>query len=409
MPQLKATLEDKVARGFTPRQDGNPEQRAAYALKKLTPAGVLQKANAWQVVVSLMLLLRHVPHTSPKDLLAIYLACYCIARLSSKRDGSMRQVDKFYFGAGLSVTQYHAVLHARNPLTENKYSLEDVVRGLQLHPVYKDSGDDQFYEDGKRWWQVQTAVPHDLGRQSSILLTALFFLAVRSKQVLAFLLEHPDFLLTDMERFSRLYEATVIQTGSPFIGLTPGVARGKHTTEQKLWGAGELLDCLLAPNWVAPAKLHDLLTADTPALYCTSLATFKKFGGTLVFSHTLEYLQLWDASSEEPLFKVRMGKGDMTDFVQNGKNATVYLALANATSQKGEKCKHVTMKALSQAVADLLPISVSFTDGSRGTFQEFEEVDGQQNSCKAVQCLQSHLTGHFLGKDRSKRAREDID
>ena len=68
----------------------------------------------------------------------------------------------------------------------------------------------------------------------------------------------------------------------------------------------DLHERLLAPVWRKPSTLSKVFAVETAKQFAETLAGVKMFGGGLVFSHTLEYLQLWDQSATHPLFRCHM-------------------------------------------------------------------------------------------------------
>jgi hypothetical protein len=89
---------------------------------------------------------------------------------------------------------------------------------LSLHPVYKDQGDDKYFELGRSWWLKETSHARTNDEAAWVLLTALFFLMVRSQKALRYLVEHPNFLLSSMSQFAVIWDAIVLP-GSNAYGL----------------------------------------------------------------------------------------------------------------------------------------------------------------------------------------------
>jgi hypothetical protein len=139
--------------------------------------------------------------------------------------------------------------------------------------------------------------------------------------------------------------------------------RNQNTTEQKTWTAGQALDNLLAPAWRSPDALLELLTVTSAKAFTKALSAQKGFGGSLVFSHTLEYLQLWDSASMHPLFSCHLRKCIMSRYIRPGKNCQNYLDICNARSERGGTPGNYSLKNLSADVLDLLPKSVELVDG----------------------------------------------
>ena len=58
--------------------------------------------------------------------------------------------------------------------------------------------------------------------------------------------------------------------------------------------------------------------------FAKCLGALKEFGGDFGFSHTLEYLQLWDISSPNEVFSCHMGKDVLATFIKAGKNSKAF-------------------------------------------------------------------------------------
>ena len=151
------------------------------------------------------------------------------------------------------------------------------------------------------------------------------------------------------------------------------------------------MDIILHPCWLDPSILHGLLQADTPEKFAMALAEVKGFGGTLVFSHTLEFLQLFGASAAYPIFSCHITKERLGDFIKAGKNSQAFLHIANAYGERGE-AGTATYKDICSRVWDMLPESVEFADGCSVTFPHFYIADGSQNACKAIEVYQTWFT-----------------
>lgn len=173
--------------------------------------------------------------------------------------------------------------------------------------------------------------------------------------------------------------------------------RNQNTTEQKTWTAGQALDNLLAPAWRSPDALLELLTVTSAKAFTKALSAQKGFGGSLVFSHTLEYLQLWDSASMHPLFSCHLRKCIMSRYIRPGKNCQNYLDICNARSERGGTPGNYSLKNLSADVLDLLPKSVELVDGGVVEFPHFFAADGQQSTCKAIQVVQTPVALALYG------------
>ena len=110
-----------------------------------------------------------------------------------------------------------------------------------------------------------------------------------------------------------------------------------HTSEQKLTGIGQLLDRLLQPLWKDAGPLLKILKAKTGAAFGQALKNIPGFRKELVFEHTLEYLQIADATADSPMFSCKMSRDSMAKFAHGGKNSQVFLDIINSRSQRAEK------------------------------------------------------------------------
>ena len=133
-----------------------------------------------------------------------------------------------------------SIVSTSNPLTG--MAMQFIINTISLHPVYKDEGDDGYYEQGKKWWLFHTSAETCAETQTWILLTALFFLCVRSQRALDYMSANPEFLLSSMEQLTKLYNAVCLSFNE-FFGMKEQ-NRNKHSSEQKLWTAGMALDRL---------------------------------------------------------------------------------------------------------------------------------------------------------------------
>jgi hypothetical protein len=231
----RKSLEQAVQDGLRPDSGGSELQRVYADLKNLTSNAVLRKENAHNVFVSMKLLWRHIADVTPFKQTVLFLCAYVIARQCC-RGKNLRQPTGF-IGGTITVQEYLAIMDAYNPASG--YKLKDVIPHLHLHPVYKDQGDDRFFNDGKKWWLLHAPLATTLHLRCVLLLTALFFLSVRSESVLAFLLSNPDCLLHGFDDFGTIWKG-VVQQGTVFIGLKASkrAKRNQHTTEQKTWSVG---------------------------------------------------------------------------------------------------------------------------------------------------------------------------
>ena len=385
-----------------PNPDGTDNARAYDKMCSLTYTGVVNPQNGYAVQCGLVLLFRNIFVGPPTTLLSTLLAVYAVARQSCTRN-SMRTVKSFV-GGTLNVATYTAFLAVRNPVTG--LALKDTVCSLHLHPVYKDQGSDIFYENGLGWWKAHAELSPPIDVKRVILLTALFFLSVRSEAALTYFMADTSRLLRDIFDFGRLYQSVALPS-TPFIGLRGNKNKGVHTTEQKTRGAGLLLDILLHPGWNKPKQLDDLLLAKTAKSFTDALKVFSGFSGDLVFTHTMEYLQLWDQACDNGLFSYHMSKKTMAEYVKPGKNSQMYLSIMNNPSQRGRSGSS-SMTSLAKSVVDVLPTRVEFYDDTTASNPHFYATDGSQNVCKLIQCFQLLLTSQAGGHQRNQTALEKV-
>ena len=92
----------------------------------------------------------------------------------------------------------------------------------------------------------------------------------------------------------------------------------------------------------------------------------------------------------------------MCDYVRLGSNAVCFANIMNAVSQKSDQHQTKSMEALSEEVYGLLPDYIVLADGTQITFPVFTLIDGQQSSCKLMQCFQSLITNCFGGRERER-------
>ena len=129
--------------------------------------------------------------------------------------------------------------------------------------------------------------------QRGILLTLLTVLVVRADRLLKYLLDNPGFLLSSEQCLPQLYRDLVFGK-SVYLGLrdTSKQTRANATSEQKLWSVGDIIDAILVPCWENPAKLDRILECAAIENLAEALDDIPRFGGDLIFSHSLEYLYL---------------------------------------------------------------------------------------------------------------------
>ena len=396
----RKSLTESIEHGLKADRTGSNRQKDLERLTKLTYPNVVHKKYAFQVYKAMCLLWQHLVDLTPLKQTVLFLAVYCIARQCST--GTELRTPVRFEGGTLTLEDYLSLVSAVNPLSG--YSMQHIIPNLNLHPVYKDQGEDGFFNKGQAWWNMWSsrvgAHPH---LKAGILLSALFFLCVRGERPLQWLLDNPDKLFDRFDYWTDFYRAACLDD-TPYFGLKADnkkkQKRGQHTTEQITRSAGQALDNLLQPLWKNSKPLHDLIQASTPAQYADALAQICYFGGDLTFSHSLEYLQLWDSSSLSPIFTCRMSKQQLATFIKAGKNSQAFLRIANAAGQRS-KPTSVTYEQFSNKVFDCLPDRIHFSDDATpASFPHFYATDGSQNACKAMEVYQTLLTGVWGGKHR---------
>ena len=395
-----------VERGLRAERNGSPLQRELWMLQDLNANKVLNKKLAYHVYLSTALLWHHIIRDiTPFELSVYFLSVYLIARQSSK-DGHLRLPVQFE-GGDLSIELYLDLLKVHNPVAG--YSMEDVIVNLNLHPVYKDQGEDAFYEKGNTWWRGWSTKAMDLDTKIYIVLSALFILCVRSERALQYFSDNPTVLLSTFEAWVCFYKDVCLHD-TPMFGFksNPNKKRNQHTTEQKTWSAGRVLDALLQPIWKDPEILRTLITTTQPEVFASTLEEIKFFGGNLVFTHTLEYLQLWDSGCATPIFNCQMNKATLAKYIKAGPNSQVFLQIANSQGQRCSGVKH-TYSQLAEAVRAKLPRAIKYDSGAVSSFPHFYATDGMQNACKAVEILQTFLVGTWSGKQRGPEPPEPTD
>lgn len=90
----------------------------------------------------------------------------------------------------------------------------------------------------------------------------------------------------------------------------------------------------------------------------------------------------------------------MSRYIRPGKNCQNYSDICNARSERGGTPGNYSIKDMSRDVLELLPKSVELMNGGSVDFLHFFATDGQQNTCKAIQVIQTLvifvLLGHIL-------------
>ena len=228
-----------ITDGLVGDPNGSQQQRAYHKLQTLTSVKVVNPKFAFDTYMAVHLLWRHILDAGPFEQTVFFLTVYCVARQCSSRAEGVRTPIRFE-GGSIALNTYLDLVNTHNPVSG--FTLSEVISNLNLHPVYKDAGDDEFYNKGQHWWtthclKIGTAL-HD---KAMLLLTALFFLSVRSECVLKYLIDTPDHLLTRFDEWVAMYRHVCLES-TPMIGLKedPRKKRNQHTTEQKTHTAGHL-------------------------------------------------------------------------------------------------------------------------------------------------------------------------
>ena len=141
MPTPKRSLEELVVDGLKPDASGNDNARTLRKMRSLTYTSVL--TASYDSFCALSLLYRqHAAATSPRRLMALFLACYVICRALSGRALKAFQGSGVY---GLPQEEYEKFVDTVNPFNSpQRNSMRKCIAILSLHPVYKDQGDDPF-------------------------------------------------------------------------------------------------------------------------------------------------------------------------------------------------------------------------------------------------------------------------
>lgn len=300
--------------GILPRRNGGPLQRVAFNLKQLNYVNVRDPSRAWHVLSGVALLYRHLfTGTEPHQVFLRVLAAYILLRLSAGTGIAS-------YKGSFDMDRYKAVSAVTNPFTAQ--TLHDVCKTLNLHPIFKDMGD-PFAQKCKDFWTFHTRRKNSLQRRRDILLTALFFLSVRSAQAVDFFVSNPDCLLRDFGSFARMWSQLCEATG-PYFGLQRDRPHALHTTEQKTVGAGKLLDELLHKLWLNPKPLDAVLQAGTPQKFTDALKRLPRMSGVLGYEHTLDYFILCEQGASHRLFSTRLSKGAVDNAVVGGSNSQVF-------------------------------------------------------------------------------------
>ena len=179
-----------------------------------------------------------------------------------------------------------------NPAVIENGSLRDLVLRLNLHAAKKTAGKDPFYNDlkafvdelkvelnTKTFLQCEIDASH-IDKVRSLLVKLLLVLSVRSESLLKLFREKKDLPIRTPACLPELYSAVQGVGLGPFPGLRPTKSRQVHTSEQKLWSLGHLVDRILFPFWESPCHFDALLSNPI------KLEGYTLFKKGLVFNHT---------------------------------------------------------------------------------------------------------------------------
>lgn len=390
MPARKRSLVEMYEKGLG--KDTGAE-RGLLALRSLTSQSVL--VEVWKVAVALKTLFRHLPAlgTTQVSLFAHLLAAFMVRRLARGR------VVRRFEGqsTSMSVELYESIIHAENPLVQrDRNSLDRCVEMLHVHPVYKDAAD-PFFIQFVEWWRRESAQAD----RRALVVTSLIVLVVRSKKLVQYLLARPGRLVENPSSLTWLY--TDLAVHGVKIGLEDSSksAWSRATQEQRNWSIGFIIDRLVVPYWADVKFYDDLLDAGNLQDWVRALQAVPLIGSKFIFNHTMEYLILADQGR---VFNVRADVNDISGFVDLGKNAEVFVSMVNATGQRGSR-QGVTLASLCKRVAALLPECIDLETGETEVVRGCVEIDGQQNACMVVHCLQCFLTGKAKGRERAEKAK----
>ena len=341
------------------------------------------------MALAMKTLFRHLPAlgVSQASLFAHVLAAFMVRRLARGR-----AVVRFEGRTtSMSVELYESIIHAENPLVQgDRNSIDRCVEMLHVHPVYKD-GTDPFFMQFVQWWRREA----EQADRRALLVTALLVLVVRSKVLVEYLLRKPGRLVEGPSSLTWLY-ADVARHGVK-IGLEDSSksAWSRATQEQRNWSIGFIIDRIVVPYFADERVYDGLLNANNLQAWALGLQAVPLVGSKFIFNHTMEYLILADQGR---IFNVRADINDISAYIDLGKNAAVFVSMVNSSGQRGVS-QGVTLAGLCKRVAALLPECLYLDTGEMEVVRGCVEVDGQQNACMLVHCLQCWLTGRAKGRE----------
>ncbi|CAE7675673.1 unnamed protein product [Symbiodinium necroappetens] len=259
-------------------------------------------------------------------------------------------------------------------LTPDRY----VMDNADLHSVEK--YDDPFTQQLQKWWTAQTRHEQNQNERNMTLLCS-----GRSSSCV-------------MSRLSRVCTNTCVCRLLGILGLDPRKTRQKHTSEQKNISAGWLLDRPLQPCWRDPTLLNNVAEARTGARCLKALSLLPVFKGDFVQSHTLEYLFCCEQGAEHRLLRCKISREFINANFLPGNNSKVFLQIANAAGCRTTKGA-VDFKDVAAKVRKCLLKKIRVR-GKDVSFPKIDPALATQNSCKAVEVLQTWLCGRWGGKKR---------
>ncbi|CAK0799084.1 unnamed protein product [Prorocentrum cordatum] len=99
--------------------------------------------------------------------------------------------------------------------------------------------------------------------------------------------------------------------------------------------------------------MDGLLRAACVAEFAGVLKTISLLKGPLLFSHTLEYLLLFDREAQCRVFSFSIEAAEsLAPFIMSGQNAQVFLSYARAARYRGNVYEGITMDSLAAKVCD---------------------------------------------------------
>jgi hypothetical protein len=164
-----------------------------------------------------------------------------------------------------------------------EWTFEVLLSAVRTHAPTKRQGD-PFADRVKSFVEKTPKSTHDEKRRLFVCLALV--LSVRSELLLEFFWYRGT--AVDYDMVSAVYRY-LADNGSPFPGLARDRSRQAHTSEQKLWSIGFLLDAFVFPYLVDPRCFDAHLNLDAQD-FVRSVAGMKLLKGALLMPHVSEYL-----------------------------------------------------------------------------------------------------------------------